>query len=253
MAISTLSLMDTEASLIGFPPLPERSPTGQDDAIWVVIPAFNEAKVLPQTLADVFGYFKNVVVVDDNSADETSAIAHARGAHVCKHPINLGQGAALQTGIDFALRNGAERIVTFDADGQHQADDAARMAALLDNSNCDVVLATRFKGSAIGISYSKRIFLLAATVYTRLTTGLGITDTHNGLRVFRRSALTRLRIAQNRMAHASEILEKIASLNLSYTEAPCTIIYTDYSKAKGQRMIGAIQVLADLTIRRLYR
>jgi hypothetical protein len=85
------SLMDTSANLIGVPPLPKRIPTGQDDAIWVVIPAFNEAKVLPQTLADVFGYFKNVVVVDDNSADETSAVAHAGGAHVCKHPINLGQ------------------------------------------------------------------------------------------------------------------------------------------------------------------
>lgn len=220
---------------------------------WFVIPAYNEARAIGETVRDLRTQFQNIVVVDDHSSDETRACALEAGAHVCRHPINLGQGAALQTGIDFALRQGAERIVTFDADGQHRVADALVMLETLDQNRCDVVLGSRFLGAAEGISNRKRAFLKAATWYTRVTTGLSVTDTHNGLRVFSRSAAQRLRITQNRMAHASEILHKISDLKLSFIEVPCTIIYTDYSKAKGQRMTGAFAILSDLFLRRLYQ
>jgi polyprenyl-phospho-N-acetylgalactosaminyl synthase len=222
-------------------------------SVWLVIPAYNEAKVISDTLRSVRAVFINIVVVDDCSADATGQLSLQAGAHVCRHPINLGQGAALQTGIDYALAQGAEMIVTFDADGQHQPADAREMVETLDRLGCDVVLASRVRGLAEGISGTRQTLLKLATWYTRLTTGLAITDTHNGLRAFTRSAAQALRIRQNRMAHASEILETIGRLKLHYVEIPCTITYTEYSRAKGQRLSGAFAILADLYLRRLYK
>ncbi|HEX9881027.1 MAG TPA: glycosyltransferase family 2 protein, partial [Hyphomicrobium sp.] len=168
-----------------------------------MIPAFNEARIIENTLRSVLRYFGNVVVVDDCSSDATGTIAQRCGAHVCRHPTNLGQGAALQTGIDYALQRDAKAIVTFDADGQHQPADALGMIDVLDRERCDVVLASRFRGMTEGMSASRAFVLKVAVWYTRLTTGLMLTDTHNGLRVLSRSAAERLRIRQNRMAHAS--------------------------------------------------
>jgi len=227
--------------------MPDRS------EIWVVIPAFNEARMIRATLRDVLIHFNNVVVVDDCSTDGTGRVAQQSGAHVCRHPTNLGQGAALQTGIDYALEKGARVIVTFDADGQHEVADSVAMVGLLDRERCDVVLASRFLGATLGMSAAKTLFLKLAVWYTRITTGLAVTDTHNGLRVFSRSAAETVRIRQNRMAHASEILEAIGTLNLRYLEMPTTMVYTDYSKAKGQSMTGAVDILVDLYVTRLYR
>lgn len=221
--------------------------------VWVVMPAYNEGAVIEQTVRDVLPIFPNIVVVDDCSLDKSGDSAHGAGAVVCRHPVNLGQGAAIQTGIDYAITRGATEIVTLDSDGQHDPTDALNMLRTLRAADVQIVLGSRFKGHAVGISPGKRIFLLAATLYTRLSTGLSLTDTHNGLRVIRQDAAKRLRIRHNRMAHASEILEQIAELRLSYVEAPCTIRYTDYSKAKGQRMSGAFAILSDLIIGRLYK
>ena len=223
------------------------------DTTWLVVPAFNEEAVVGDTVAAARQYFSNIIVVDDCSSDKTSINARNAGATVCRHPVNLGQGAALQTGIDYALSRGADHIVTFDADGQHRPIDAADMVKILDSGRFDVVLASRFIGHTVGMQLSKRLLLKLATLYTRVTTGLEISDTHNGLRVFSANAARKIRIRQNRMAHASEILELISKLGLRYTEAPCTIIYTDYSMAKGQRMVGAVSILKDLLVRRMYR
>jgi len=222
-------------------------------SVWLVVPAYNEAPVVAETLAAARRVFEHVVLVDDCSSDETGRIALASGAHVCRHPINLGQGAALQTGIDYALTHGAEYVVTFDADGQHQPEDALKMVETLKREGCDVVLGSRFLGSAEGITGTRRLILMLATWYTRVTTGLTVTDTHNGLRAFTRGAARTIRIRQNRMAHASEILELIASHGLRYVEIACHIRYTAYSRAKGQRMSGAFGILLDLHIRRLYQ
>lgn len=222
---------------------------------WMVIPAFNEARqeTIATTVRSVRRVFPNVVVVDDCSSDRTGDLAFREGAHVCRHPVNLGQGASLATGIRYALSRGAEAIVTFDADGQHAVEDAVEMVRTIRRTGVDVVLGSRFLGDAIGISRRKRLFLKAAVAFTRLSTGLALTDTHNGLRVLGRSAAERLVIRQNRMAHASEILNQIAALRLSYLEVPTRIAYTDYSVAKGQKMSDAFTILSDLFIRRFYR
>jgi glycosyltransferase involved in cell wall biosynthesis len=223
--------------------------------VWMVIPAFNEAR--HGTIADVVRaarcVFPNIVVVDDASQDSTGELALREGAHVCRHPVNLGQGAALATGIRYALMQEANEIITFDADGQHTLEDAQAMVRTLRAEKVDVVLGSRFLGAAVGISGKKRLFLRAAAAFTRVSTGLSVTDTHNGLRVLSRSAAAAIVIRQNRMAHASEILHQIADLGLSYVEAPTRIIYTSYSVAKGQKMSGVFAILGDLLIRKFYR
>ncbi len=220
---------------------------------WVVVPAFNEELVVRETITKLITHFSNVVVVDDNSRDNTADEAHSAGAHVCKHPVNLGQGAALQTGIDYALKNDANYIITYDADGQHSLDDAIAMYERMSLGDVDVVLGSRFMGRTIGMSASKHLLLKMAILYTQITSGLKVTDTHNGLRCINRVAARKIRIRHNRMAHASEILNKIGSLGLEYVEIPCTITYTDYSRAKGQRMTGAFAIIWDLALGRLYR
>jgi glycosyltransferase involved in cell wall biosynthesis len=221
-------------------------------SVWVVIAAFNEARVIADVVAGVARLGYQVVVVDDGSTDETVQRA-APWAHIVRHPVNLGQGAALQTGIDFALQQGAEVIVTFDADGQHRAADIEPLVAALREQAADFALGSRFLGRAIAISTSRRVLLRAATLFTQLTTGLRLTDTHNGLRAMTRLGATRIRLRQNRMAHASEILAQIAASRLPYVEVPVRIEYTAYSVAKGQRLGDAFTILLDLFARRLTR
>jgi polyprenyl-phospho-N-acetylgalactosaminyl synthase len=221
--------------------------------IYVVIPAFNERPVISRVVSEVKRAGYAVVVVDDGSSDATAEEARAAGAAVITHPFNLGQGAALQTGIDYAVAAGAEVIVTFDADGQHRVSDIAHLAEALVEERADFALGSRFLGQAPNLPPLRRLLLHAATAFTRLTTGLQVTDTHNGLRAMTRRAAVGIRLRQNRMAHASELLGQIAASGLHYVERPVTIEYTAYSLAKGQSLGDAVLILLDLFARRLYR
>lgn len=221
--------------------------------IIVVIAAFNEADVIGPVVRDIRQSYPNVVVVDDGSSDGTAACALASGAVILRHPVNLGQGAALQTGITYALARGGEFVVTFDADGQHACADIARMVRALIENDAEVALGSRFLGKAVGISTARRILLRLAVLFTRLTTGLKVTDTHNGLRVFTRAAARKVKITQNRMAHASELLDQVARHKMSYVEVAVTISYTNHSRAKGQTILGAADIFGDLVLGKLAR
>jgi len=213
---------------------------------WVVIPAYHEAKALRHVVAGVRRLHAHVVVVDDGSTDRTAHEALAAGATVLRHVVNLGQGAALQTGIDFALGQGAQRIFTFDADGQHAPDALLVLDDILKRTGADVVLGSRNMGRTLGMPKARRLMLKAALAFTRVHAAVPVTDTHNGLRLFTRAAASKIRITQTRMAHASEILAQIRTHGLSFAEAPVTVNYTEYSLDKGQKVTGAFQVLMDI-------
>jgi glycosyltransferase involved in cell wall biosynthesis len=220
--------------------------------VWVVIAAYNEASVIGRVIDAVKRRGHAVVVVDDGSSDRTAEASSAADVLV-RHPINLGQGAALQTGIDFALESGADVIVTFDADGQHQAADIDKLVQAVGAADVDFALGSRFIGCPDGMPPVRRVLLKAATLFTQLTTGLQISDTHNGLRAMTRRGAGVVRLRQNRMAHASEMLSQIAASGLGYVEVPVTIQYSAYSLAKGQAISNALMILLDLFARRLYR
>ena len=217
----------------------------------VVIPALNEASVIGDVVGGLRAHgFPVVIVVDDGSTDGTGAVARDAGARVVRHGINLGQGAALRTGILAALR--APRvvwIVTVDADGQHLPEDATAMVERARQGDVDVVLGTRFAGQPVEAGWAKRMLLKAAVLYTRAGTKLPLTDTHNGLRVLGRDFAAGLHIRERGMGHATEILEHVAESRARWIEVPVHIRYTEYSKAKGQPMINSVNILFDSIFR----
>ncbi len=218
-------------------------------SVFIIVPAFNESEALANVLDQLTRSPYNVIVIDDGSSDDTSAIALRFPVVVLRHICNLGQGAALQTGITYALARAETKfIITFDSDGQHEANDLERLLRPLRQQTCDVVLGSRFMpgGETVNMEFSKRVLLRAAARFTRLLTGLRVTDSHNGLRALTRAAAERICISQNRMAHASQILAQIAAAGLSYCEAPVKIVYTAYSKQKGQSIFNSLNIVWDM-------
>jgi polyprenyl-phospho-N-acetylgalactosaminyl synthase len=214
---------------------------------WVVIPLYNEAEVIGEVVKHVVAAFPGVVCVDDGSTDGSGDLARDAGAVVVRHAVNLGQGAALQTGICYALRDPQMRyLVTFDADGQHGADDAAAMVERLRTGEADIVFGSRFLDSRTRSGWAKRALLRAAVAYTNVTTHMRLTDAHNGLRALNRTAAQTIDIRQDRMAHASEIVAQVGAAKLRYVEQPVHIRYTDYSRAKGQSKLNAVNIIVDL-------
>lgn len=217
---------------------------------WVIIPLYNEEQIISEVITGLKPFFDHILCIDDGSNDKSVSEALNAGALVAVHPINLGQGAALQTGFEIALLDPEmTEIVTFDADGQHSPSDAASMVDLLRNKSLDVVIGSRFLDSRTNVSFLKKLVLKLAAAVSRLTSGMHLTDAHNGLRVINRSTLSKLHITQNRMAHATEIIELISELNVSWAEFPTHITYTDYSKSKGQSLLNAINIFIDLIIK----
>lgn len=222
------------------------------DDVWLVVPLYNEAAVVGDVVRQARTTFPKVVCVDDGSRDGSAEAAAAAGAVVVQHPVNLGQGAALQTGFEYTLRDPAMRyVVTYDSDGQHQVSDVVAMVERARADDLQVVFGSRFLSEETSATGLKRLVLKAAVGYTNLTTHTRLTDAHNGLRVLRRDVVERLEITQNRMAHASEIVGEIGSMRIDgapvrYAELPVHILYTDYSKAKGQSLWNSINILAEL-------
>jgi hypothetical protein len=224
-------------------------PAGNFDAL-VIVPMYNEGSVIADTVADLRREFAHVVCVDDGSTDGSARLAAGAGATVVRHPTNLGQGAALQTGFAFGLRTRATYFVTFDADGQHLVSDAVRMLELARRGDVDVVLGSRFQQPAESVPPVRRWLLRAGVLFTRITTGLDLTDTHNGLRVLTVPAAQLMDLRLHGMAHASELLGTVARHGLRHVEVPMTVVYTDYSRAKGQSGVNAINILVDLLLAR---
>lgn len=224
-----------------------------DRSVFIVIPAFNEARVVGAVVRSLRGAYPNVVVVDDGSADDTSGEARRAGADVVRHMMNRGQGAALQTGIDFALLRGAATIVTFDADGQHRPEDVGPLLAALHREGADIAIGSRFLGSERDIPFLRRMLLRGAAAFMRVTSQVQLTDAHNGLRAFRREAAARIRITLDGMAHASEIVDQIHLQRLRVAEVPVVIRYSEYSRGKGQSGFAAFRIAFDYLLKRWLR
>ncbi len=217
---------------------------------WLVIPLFNEASVIAEVLEGARAQFPHVVCVDDASTDDSARIAAAAGAVVVRHPFNLGQGAALQTGIRYVLEaTDATYLVTFDADGQHRVEDAEAMVTRARDEDLAVVFGSRFLDSRTEPGFLRKIVLKTAVWITNQQTGLRLSDAHNGLRVVRRDAAETLDLKQDRMAHATEIVLQLGRSGLPWAEHPVHVLYTDYSRAKGQSLINSVNILIDTILK----
>lgn len=224
-------------------------PTPRITDAWLVVPLFNEASVIGGVVRGALERFEHVVCVDDGSTDGSAEEARAAGARVLEHPVNLGQGAALQTGIEYAVGAGAAYVVTFDADGQHRVDDAAAMVGLARSEDVAIVFGSRFLDDRTDAGWLKKVVLKVAVWFTNQSTGLRLTDAHNGLRVIRADAARGVHLRQDRMAHASEIVLHLGRTGLPWREHPVHVLYTDYSRSKGQSLLNSVNILVDLVFR----
>lgn len=230
---------------------PEPEPTPPPEASypddWLVIPLYNEATVVGDVVAGALPTFPNIVCVDDGSTDGSADIARAAGAVVLSHATNLGQGAALQTGLSFVCeQRGARALVTFDADGQHQVSDARAMVDLIDSGQAAIVFGSRFLDGRTSPGLVKRVVLRFAVWFTKQSTGMQLTDAHNGLRAMTVEAARQVDLTQDRMAHASEIVLQLNRTGLPWREHPVHVLYTDYSRGKGQSVWNSVNILVDL-------
>lgn len=216
--------------------------------VLVVVPAYNEELIIEDIVLSIISEGYSLVIVDDGSNDFTFAKAQKFSCYVLRHCINLGQGAAIQTGFQFGLQHtDCDVFVTFDADGQHRVEDIEKMIKPILDNQVDVVLGSRFLGvDPENIPNSRRFFLKMAALLTRIIARIKVTDTHNGFRAFSRLALSQIELVHNDMSHASEILSIIHDKKLKYVEVPVKIIYSDYSLAKGQTLLNGINILWDM-------
>ena len=220
--------------------------------VYIVIAAYNEGKSISKV---IFGLkkagYSNIVVVDDGSKDNTYDVALNSGATVLRHVVNRGQGASLKTGIDYSLKNDADIIVTFDADGQHRVEDLKAMIKPVKNNECDITLGSRFL-KPVSMPFFRRLTLKIAVLVVRVFYGAKMTDAHNGFRAMNSKAAQTINITSDRMEHASQIVEEIHKKGLKFKEIPVTILYTDYSMQHGHGgMRQALKVFTKMIFRRM--
>ncbi|MEP7375778.1 MAG: glycosyltransferase family 2 protein [Chitinophagaceae bacterium] len=222
---------------------------------FIIIPAYNEKAAISKVLGDLSALGCVIIVVDDGSLEDIKEeVRKYKEVVYLRHKVNLGQGAALQTGIDFAIKQAAKYIVSFDADGQHSAADIPEILSPVFSGEADIVLASRFlvKGKH-NASMIKKIVLKGGRWVNYFFTGLYLSDAHNGLRAMNRLAAITIRISENRMAHATEITAQIKKHKLRYKEVAANVIYTPYSRQKGQSSLNSLKIFFDLVLQKLFR
>lgn len=212
-----------------------------------VIPAWNEEKHIASVIAKVQPLVDMVIVVDDCSRDRTSALAKAAGAFVLRHPINRGQGAALQTGSDYALKLGADIIVHFDADDQFAAAEIPEVITPIQQGRADVVFGSRFLGKKAQLPWSKKHIIWPLGRLVNRLFGVRTSDPQSGFRAYTKAVAQSFRIENNGMAHCSEILIKLSRGQWRIAEVPITVTYHEY----GQKFSGGIRILKDLFIQKI--
>jgi glycosyltransferase involved in cell wall biosynthesis len=222
--------------------------------IFIVIAAFNEGRNIHRVIRDLRkAAYRNIVVVDDGSKDNTWDAALREGVFALRHIVNRGQGAALRTGIDFALEKGADIIVTFDADGQHRVEDIPSMIKPVMQKKVDVTLGSRFLQET-DLPWFRKLTLKIAVLVVWVFYGVKMTDAHNGFRAFSRRAAQQIAITADRMDHASQIVEEIHKKNIKYQEIPVVIKYTDYSMKHGHGgFTEALRVLWSMLYRKIMK
>jgi polyprenyl-phospho-N-acetylgalactosaminyl synthase len=218
--------------------------------VWIVIPAYNEAKNISGVISRLKEITSNIVIVDDCSGDNTAEVIRGSGVKLLQHIINRGQGAALQTGNEFALSQGAEIIVHFDADGQMQIKDIAGVIDPIANGQADVVFGSRSLNKKSQTPWTKKYFIhYPGIIFNWLFTGVKLTDAHCGFRALSKNAAEKIVITQDGMAHATEILDQVRQHNLKYQEVPVEILYHNY----GQRFSSGFRIIRDLILAKIVR
>ncbi len=221
----------------------------------IVIPAYNEAKVLTQVLSELINYFSadNIVVVDDGSVDETYQVAKEKGIKVMRHFINRGAGAATKTGLIYAFdKLNADIAVTFDADGQHNQCDIFCLFDPIVRGEADLVLGSRFLAKQ-NLPLTRRLANYLANFFTWLLFGIWVSDSQSGFKAISRQAWQKIEIHGDHFEFCSEIIAEIKRNKIKYCEVPIKVYYSAYSRSKGQSLVNGLKTLLHLIFNRLFK
>jgi len=221
--------------------------------IYIVIPAYNEARLIARVIRDLFNYgYNNIVVVDDGSTDNTAGIVKKFNAELVRHPVNMGPGAAIKTGIDYALLKNADIIVTFDADGQHLAKDIPGLIKPIINNEAEITLGNRFLNNTSNVPLFKEVILKTGAILMFLMYGIISSDAHNGLKAMSRTTAQRIDIKSNGWEYCSEIIEEVRLKKIKYLEIPVTVKYSDYSIKKGQKIYNSFYIVSKMFVKWIF-
>lgn len=215
-----------------------------------VIPAYNEAQHITAVIERVRPFVQEVVVVNDCSQDQTAQLALTAGATVISHPINRGQGAALQTGNEYAIQNQADIIIHFDADNQFQAEEIPDMIKPIMENQAEAVLGSRFLEKTSNLpKFKKDIIMPLARLINKLFFNIKLSDPQSGFRALSRQAAKKIKIENDGMAHCSEIMHQLFSKKIKTVEVPITVIYHEF----GQKFSGGIRIIKDTIIKKIIK
>ena len=215
--------------------------------IYVIVPAFNEQNVIKDIINNLLKKFSNVIVINDGSNDKTLEIINDLDIKILSHEINLGVGAAVQTGFDYVSNiSDAKAVITFDADGQHLVDDAVAMAKEILICDEGIIFGTRFPKHSKNIPKVKRIVLKLIAKITDIVTGVTLSDAHNGLKAYKVSTIKELELQFSSYSYESELITQVAKKKIDYKEMSTDIKYTSYSIKKGQKLLNGLLIIEDL-------
>lgn len=221
--------------------------------VMIVIPAYNEEQTIGKVISSLREHgYTQVLVVDDGSSDQTSAVAKQEGAMVLRHVYNRGYGGALGTALKAAVQSRADIIVTMDADGQHDPADLPHLVAPIVRGEADVVIGTRMLDPQ-GMPWSRRCANRIANLVTHLLFHSTASDSQCGLRALSQEAAGCLWLTTSGMEISSEIIAEIARNRLRCQELPVKAIYTAYSLSKGQSFSHGLHTLHKLILARVRR
>ncbi len=203
-----------------------------------LIPAYQESRAVDQVISIAQKYCTHVVVVDDGSTDNTGKIAEANGAKVLRHPTNLGKGAALRTGFNYAIEKQYDVIITLDGDLQHNPHSIPRFLDKI-KQGYDIIVGSRYQTQSEDMPFARKLSNLITTTVLRVFFKVPVTDSQSGYRAFKRRVLEKIPVRDNGFAAETEILIDAQRAGFLISEVPIATSYgEEESKIRASRDIS---------------
>ena len=213
--------------------------------VFVVLAAYNESDNIKVVLKELKKDYKNIIVVDDGSKDNTFNIAKKEGIIALKHVVNMGKGAAMKTGCDYAIKKGAKILILIDADGQHQPKEVKKFIKAIKGN--DIVFGYRKFSNEM--PFILRFGNSCINKVTKLLFGLNLKDTQGGFRALTAQAYQKIRWDSIDYAMESEMIANAGKKRLKYKEIPIETIYSD--RYKGTTVLDGIKIVINMILWRL--
>ncbi len=207
---------------------------------YVIIPAYNEGSRIEDVIIKTRQYAENIIVVDDGSSDDTFQKAQKQGVTVLRHLVNLGKGAALKTGCDYAYKMGAENFVVLDSDGQHDPQEIPKFLSALQEH--DIVFGYRQQSPTMPFVLKFGNWFINKTLAVLFH--IALHDSQSGYRTFTRNAYEQVRWEANDYYMETEMVIKAGRKKLRYQQIPIETIYGD--KYKGTTVFDGVKIVVKM-------